>query len=192
MITIVSGFQRCGSSLMMQMLAAGGMPVFHDDGMGYPAFETQAQLHDAGNPAWMNAIDGYAVKWLEPMRQMPPVIAPTLRVLWMTRDHREQAKSAVKFMRACGIIVPSDARKGFEASYRRDESRSVDLWCARTFLLRVKFETLIEQPRATAERVKEFLAAESLDVEAMAGEVFARPTRCLDGLLELALMERKR
>src|SRR3990167_11339264 len=43
MITIVSGFQRCGSSLLCQMLAAGGLHVFHDPGSGYPSFETQHQ-----------------------------------------------------------------------------------------------------------------------------------------------------
>jgi hypothetical protein len=53
MITIVSGLPRSGTSLMMQMLAAGGMPILSDG-------ERQA---DADNPR------GY-LEW-ERIKQLP-------------------------------------------------------------------------------------------------------------------------
>lgn len=57
MITFVSGFQRCGSSLVCQMLHAGGLPVFHDAAMGYPSFETMRQFSaDDGRRGWISTM----------------------------------------------------------------------------------------------------------------------------------------
>lgn len=188
MITIVSGFQRCGSSLMMQMLAAAGMPTIHDPQSGYPAFETQRQFHAADDPTWLT--DGHAVKWLEPQRAMPsPNVPHELRIIWMRRDFNQQAKSAVKFMRLVGgVPLPADARKGMAASYRASATDAVKLWLTRGKVLRVNFEDLIREPLLTAKTVVDFLEL-PLNHSIMADEVWPRNTECLDGLLELALVQ---
>lgn len=62
-ITIVCGFGRCGMSLVMQTLDAGGMPV-HDS---WPAYE-DATAH-GGNRALMDTLPAKAVKRLD--RQLP-------------------------------------------------------------------------------------------------------------------------
>lgn len=189
MIAIVSGFQRCGSSLMLQMLAAGGMPIFHDREMGYPSFETRLQTSAADDPAWLNAIDGHAVKWLEPLDTFPsPKVKPDLRVLWMKRDYREQGKSAVKFMRACGAIVAGGAARRMAASYRHDEPAARLAWARRGRIHTVRFETLLSQPRAVALAVTTFLSV-PLDVDRMAAQVRQRSAACLPHMLEVDLIE---
>jgi hypothetical protein len=188
MITIVSGFQRCGSSLMCQMLNAGGLRVFHDQGMGYPSFETMSQFHRADDPTWLEAIDGQAVKWLEPQRAMPAPVTPELRIVWMTRHHREQAKSAAKFMtHVGGFVLPSKIARVFAASYDRDEPRAVHGWRQRGLVHVLDFAQILAEPARTASEVSAFLGL-SLDVDRMAAEVRPRSAKCLDGFLELDLI----
>ena len=188
MITIVSGFQRCGSSLMLQMLRAGGLKVFHDAEMGYPAFETQRTVDSASESAWLEALDGQALKWLEPRHTMPASVRPELRIIWMKRDFNEQARSAVKFMRhVVGLALPRETRRVFAASYRRDEPSSVSAWGKRGKVHVQRFEHLIENPQQAAIDVQLFLAV-PLNVAAMVNEVRERRTACLDGFLEMELL----
>jgi hypothetical protein len=186
-ITFVSGFQRCGSSLMCQMLNAGGLTVFHDPGMGYPSFETHRQFDTPNDETWLRSIDGLAVKWLEPQRAMPADVGIETRVLWMSRDHAEQAKSAVKFMRACGCNLPRDARYKMAKSYMADEATAISAWDQRGEVLVLRFEELITRPVDTARMVQQFLGV-PLDVSAMAGQVRNRPMTCLPYLLEEELI----
>lgn len=184
MILFVSGFQRCGSSLMMQMLAAGGMSVVHDSEMGFPSYETH--LNMTGEP--LGSYDGHALKWLEPCHSMPPEVPFEIRSIWLTRDHWQQAKSAVKFMRACGVpnVRSSDAGR-FKTSYDRDEPRSVKLWRKRGDCRIVRFEDLVKDAAWVAERVNEFIGG-ALDLAAMMRQIRPRSAKCLDYLLEEELM----
>ena len=67
-ITIVSGLPRSGTSLMMQILEAGGMPILKDDlreadadnPKGYYEFERVKQV--AQDQAWLQNARGKAVK----------------------------------------------------------------------------------------------------------------------------------
>ena len=91
MITIVSGFGRCGSSLVMQMLEAGGMPCSGE----YPAFEDEAGnllLADMLSLDYMQTLEGKAVKLLDPHRGKIPK-GPEYHVLGCSRDYGEQARS---------------------------------------------------------------------------------------------------
>jgi hypothetical protein len=68
MIIIVSGVPRSGTSLMMQMLAAGGLPVLtdgvrqadHDNPRGYYEWERVKTLPQ--DPACIGETEGKAVK----------------------------------------------------------------------------------------------------------------------------------
>jgi hypothetical protein len=173
---------------MCQMLNAGGMKVFHDEGMGYPSFETRLQFLAADDPSWLNAIDGGAVKWLEPQRSMPARGTKPLQILWMTRDHWQQARSAVKFLsQVGGYTIPTRAAHAMAASYGTDEPPARRGWEARGPVLIVQFETLLSEPERTAERVAEFLGAD-LDTKAMVEQVRPRGPECLPGFLELQLI----
>ena len=68
MITIVSGLPRSGTSMMMQMLAAGGMPILTDDKRqpdednprGYFEWEPVTRL--CKEPELIDQAEGKAVK----------------------------------------------------------------------------------------------------------------------------------
>ena len=185
---IVSGFPRCGSSLVMQMLAAGGMPVFHDPGMGYPSFETNLNLGCSS----IDFLDGYALKWLEPQHAMPPRTSVEIRTIWMTRDHKQQARSAAKFLHAVsGIDLDRSALRQFKASYDRDEKPSVALWRNRGAVMVLSFERLLGGGESCAAEIARFVGLD-LSVTAMAGEIRPRSAQCLPGLLEVDLIEAKR
>src|ERR1700761_7537403 len=67
-ITVVSGLPRSGTSMMMQMLAAGGMPILtdgirtadEDNPRGY--FEFEAVKRTKTDPSWVPTAVGKAVK----------------------------------------------------------------------------------------------------------------------------------
>ena len=67
-VTVVSGLPRSGTSMMMQMLAAGGMPVLTDgvraadpdNPRGY--FEFEPAKRTAADGAWVGEAVGKAVK----------------------------------------------------------------------------------------------------------------------------------
>lgn len=193
MITLVSGFQRCGSSLMCQMLQAGGLSVFHDPESGYPSFETRRQMETPIDAAWFRSLDGRAVKWLEPSYMAPPIVDDRdVRIVWMRRNPRQQAKSAVKFLRHVGGIAVSASAVGqFAQSYRTGEPIALAILRDRGPVFVQSFEGLIENPQQAARDVAAFLGLDmTLDLGAMVGQVIERPTACLPGFLEEALIAR--
>lgn len=189
-LTIVSGFQRCGSSAMCQMLHAGGMPIFHDPEMGFPSFETMKQFHEADDASWLLPLDGYAMKWLEPQHAMPPPLPYEIRVIWMSRNAGQQAQSAVKFMtHVGGFRLPVGTAKRFRTSYIENTPKAISLWRQRSAVHVERFEELCYRPLEVALRVQQFLGA-PLDVQAMAAAIIRRDDRCLPGFLEMDLIAR--
>lgn len=136
--------------------------------------------------------DEYAVKWLEPQECMPTMLPHAGKVIWMARNHREQAKSAVKFLRRVGgfQIPERQTRAAFERSYKRDTPIAVRAW-ARLCPVHVEFfEDVLREPLVVARRITAF-TGRPLDIEAMAAQVRARSSDCYDGFLELELMNER-
>ncbi len=171
MILLVCGFGRCGSSLVMRMLEAGGMPVAGE----YPDYERYARLPTLASS--LAALDGHAVKLLDPQAHpIPP--GPRYRAVWLKRDPRQQALSSQKFLRAAGARLA----KGYVAramrSYREEEPRALEqlrATCVEVSVLR--FEGLLDVPVWSACRLAE-AAERDLDVMAMAGVVLPRDADC--------------
>jgi hypothetical protein len=98
MITVVSGLPRSGTSMMMQVLQAGGLPVLCDehrpaDGnnlRGY--FEYQKVKRLATDNTWLAEAEGKAVKVVS---QLLYHLSPgyQYRVIFMRRDLREVLRS---------------------------------------------------------------------------------------------------
>jgi len=90
MITIVSGLPRSGTSLMMQMLAAGGMPVLSDgerqadvdNPRGYLEWERIKQLPQ--DPACIAEAEGKVVKVISRLLLSIPA-GHEYRVIFMQR-----------------------------------------------------------------------------------------------------------
>src|ERR1022692_2693155 len=90
-VTVVSGIPRSGTSLMMQMLAAGGMPVLagelrapdEDNPRGY--FEFEPVKRTKRDPAWLREAPGKAVKVVYLLLRDLPA-GYDYRVIVMRRD----------------------------------------------------------------------------------------------------------
>ena len=105
-ITIVSGYPRSGTSLMMQLLEAGGLPVLRDDNYrpadernprGYYEIKDALSLGGEGQTSdWVAGAQGKAVKVIAyQLRFLPPEFE--YRVVFMRRRIDEVLASSGKF-----------------------------------------------------------------------------------------------
>jgi predicted AlkP superfamily phosphohydrolase/phosphomutase/tetratricopeptide (TPR) repeat protein len=102
-MVVVSGLPRSGTSVMMQMLLNGGLPVFTDNlrvsdesnPRGY--YEHEAVKSIASNNKWMTQAQGQAVKIIA---QLLPYIPPrfSYRVIFMERTMDEVIASQHKML----------------------------------------------------------------------------------------------
>lgn len=184
---IVSTFPRGGSSLVMQMLHAGGL----DCAGTAPDFEDQrAALRSAsGNdPSWIETERG-AVKLLEPQR-FKTGRRLALCGLWLDRDPNTRARSAIRFMIAKGVPIDQARHqaRALAASYVRD--RKMALFhlgglCAGN-VMTMKFEELVSDPAEAARKIAG-LIPQPLDRAAMAAVAVDRPTGLAPVMLEPGL-----
>ena len=113
MITIVSGLPRSGTSLMMQMLDAGGMPVLSDgergadvdNPRGYLEWERIKQLPK--NPGCIAEAEGKAVKVISQLLLSLPA-QHEYRVIFMQRPLPEVMASQDEMLRRRGNFDPSE------------------------------------------------------------------------------------
>lgn len=183
-ILIVAGLGRCGTTMVMQMLAAGGVTCA---GLP-PAYEPREAAPFAFDPEWFRDQRGHAVKLINPFR-IPKIEAPAI-VIWCQRDLMEQAKSQIKF---ASTLLPLQVRSGAKEKMRRaladDQWRSL-VHLSHLPMQRLQFENTIRDPIAAANVMIDFIAPQGfqLDARKAAGAVVtARTTRCLPGLLELEM-----
>ena len=193
-IVVVAGFQRCGTSLAMRMLDVGGLPVYCDPGRRGTSYETDRITGLPEDTAWLDDVEGRALKALEPGHFRLPKGRP-YRFIWLDRDPREQARSAVKFMTILGGLDPSqgkEARRGLARMYREERPNVVAM--LRSYpdstLTALRFEDLIRDPGGSASILcyavnTDELGIPPLDPSAMAAQVVERPTGCLPYLMEL-------
>ncbi|MGD0199669.1 MAG: sulfotransferase [Bryobacteraceae bacterium] len=178
-VTVVSGLPRSGTSLMMQMLGAGGMPVL-SDGMraadednprGYLELEAVKRMRK--DAAWLSEAQGKAVKVIHLLlRDLPPDRA--YRVVFMRRPVAEVVASQRAMLKRSGrqgARLPDDNL----AALLEAQARDTQAWMARQphfRVLAVDYRDCIEQPGEVAARVNAFLGGR-LDEAAMAGVVDA-------------------
>lgn len=110
MIVVVGGFARCGSSMLMRMLRAGGIPALADDQEGGLEYHEAVELPD--NHAWLAKADGMAVKVLDPHRCVVPRQYDA-RFILMRRNVHEQALSQEKFLRT--VLPGLPVERGYAA-----------------------------------------------------------------------------
>ncbi len=176
-IIIVSGLPRSGTSMMMKMLAAGGIPLLtdhvrqadEDNPKGYYEFERAKKLPD-GDTAWLPEAQGKAVKIIAALLMELPADYP-YRVLLMRREIREVLASQSKMLE----------RRGEEKSVDDDTMavlfqkhlQQVEAWMqAQSNLqyLDVDYNAMIRDPWPQIKVINRFLGGE-LDEEAMAAVV---------------------
>ena len=170
---IVTGFARCGTTMMMRMLHNAGLPVIADS---FASFEANTFSHPNATIDW-SQFAGHAIKVLDPHRWTFPATA-NIRFLFMRRDPRQQAKSQAKLLADSGIQTTRQHRKAIEASLRRDYN-GVYL---RHPTLYVDFERVLRQPVHEAFLIAQFLDLPELNPVTMAAVVEARKPDCLPTL----------
>jgi hypothetical protein len=169
----VCGFGRCGSTMAMRMLAAGGVPIA---GPANPPHE----LADI-RQAWDIPLAGRAVKLLDGVLRfgMPP--AESWRVLWLDRSPVQQSRSHIKFLtRWVGLRLdepPARAASRMADSYRRDRARALRLLGKAGPVLVLRYEDVLAAPNRSAQRMRDALWPD-LDVAAAAAVVHWRDGRC--------------
>lgn len=179
--TIVAGLGRCGTSMLMQMLHRGGMPCVGE----WPAFEVAEARHRIA-PEFIAANAGRAIKVLDPQRVGLP---GDVRVIWLDRDHREQAKSHAKFLRIIsGRHYDRAGRRALEGQFARDTHAALSLIGSRP-LLRLRFEDVLRDPLGAARLLVGFVRQPQFGSETAARAVVRREPACLPGLdMEMTLI----
>ncbi len=176
-VTIVSGLPRSGTSMLMQMLAAGGLPVMtdelrrpdEDNSAGY--YELEAVKRTKQDSGWLDAAVGRAVKVIYLLLRDLPATRQ-YRVLFMRRRLSEVvASQQVMLVRRGerGAGLPADE---LSAIFQR-QLNEIEDWLAgqpNFDVLYVDHRDVIEDPMQQSKRVAEFLTDE-LDILAMANVV---------------------
>lgn len=171
-LVVVTGLPRSGTSMMMQMLVAGGVPAFTDHARQSDASNPRGYLEHsrvlslARDRTWIPEADGHAVKVVAPLLPfLPP--GPAYHVISMTRPLAEVLASQAAMLTRLGG-AEADADRLGPAFERR--LAAAQAWMAetpRTAVLEVGYAEALDDPAGVARLVAQFLGAE-LDPAAMA------------------------
>ena len=175
-ITIVSGLPRSGTSLMIQMLRAGGMEILtdlerkadDDNPRGYFEWEPAKRLPK--QPQLIDRAEGKAVKIISQLLMSLPK-SRDYKVIFMQRRFTELLASQNLMLRRRGQtddIAPEVMTKAFT-----DHLRLVDAWLSGRpdiAVRRQNYGGIIDSPRIVSQEIQEFLEID-LDTDAMVAEV---------------------
>ena len=186
MITVVSGLPRSGTSMMMQMLQAGGLPPLIDESRepdegnprGYYEHEKAKQLRT--DRSWVAEAKGKAVKVVAQLLGALPARTDDdppqrldYRIIFMERDLAEVLASQRKLLALQGkdgAALSDDRLERVFATQVRQVKRFLSARKIPT--LYVSYADAVHQPEQAAKRVNAFMA-ELLDEEGMARAVDA-------------------
>jgi predicted AlkP superfamily phosphohydrolase/phosphomutase/Tfp pilus assembly protein PilF len=170
---VVSGLPRSGTSLMMQMLAAGGLAVMtdarrsadDDNPEGYYEWEAIKQV--GAHPEILQESAGKAIKVISMLLQALPQ-RHRYKTIFMDRPVEEVAASQWKMIENRGAAHPEASREKMAEMLGEHRERILrGLRQARNFsALVVDYPELVRSPEEWLERIREFVGVE-LDVEAM-------------------------
>ena len=176
-ITIVSGLPRSGTSMMMKMLEAGGLPVLtdrirtadEDNPKGYYEFERVKQIEE--DRSWLPDAQGKAVKMIAALlKHLPPDYA--YKVVFMRRDIEEVLASQREMLIRRGEPtdrIPDERLADLFAKH----VEQIEAWIAgqpNVDVLYVHYSDVLANPLDHARRINRFLGG-ALDEQAMAGVV---------------------
>ena len=177
MITIVSGIPRSGTSMMMQMLSAGGMAAL-TDGVRVPDannprgyFEWTPIKSLAKNPDIIAAAEGKVVKvisWL--LKNLST--QHNYRIIFMRRPLEEVIASQNRMLELLGMEVPPGPMKSVIVDFQK-HLESTQVWLAQQKNMTVLFYDyagVVEKPHDAARAISLFVG-QDLDLEAMAKQV---------------------
>jgi hypothetical protein len=176
-ITVVSGLPRSGTSLVMQMLAAGGMTVLADgrreadenNPRGYFEFEPVKNLRS--DNAWLGDARGKAVKIITQLLPALPM-SHRYRILYIERELDEILASQRRMLQSDGHNQTRISDEQLKRTFAAQTNR-IRRWLGRqpnVELLAVNYQQIIVNPRESATAINAFLDGR-LDVAAMTAVV---------------------
>jgi hypothetical protein len=177
-IIVVSGLPRSGTSMVMRMLDAGGVPLVvdgirsadEDNPAGYFELETVKDLAAGGDPGWVAASRGKAVKVISLLLEHLPH-GHDYRVIFLNRDIAEVLASQKKMLARRGeSSATSDERMAEVYEVHLRKVRRLLAGDRRFTVLDVAYGDVITDPHREAARIAAFLDR-PLDVERMAAAV---------------------
>ena len=182
-IVIVSGLPRSGTSMMMKMLDAAGLPIMTDavrtadvdNPKGYFEYERVKDLEKETDRSWVREARGKALKvisWL--LKDLPDDNA--YRIVFMRRDIDEVLASQNKMLERRGEDDPTDDETMAEA-YRNHLAavRILARKKANWSLIEIRYDEAVRDPAGVARTVNAFLGAvwdERRMVEAVDGSLY--------------------
>ena len=173
-VYVVSGLPRSGTSMMMQMLEAGGLQIVtdnirtaDDDNLqGYYEFEKIKQLKD-GNSAWVEQACGKVIKVISALLEHLP--APyQYKIVFMERDLLEVLASQRKMLERRGKPVNEEADVKFLDLYQKHLVK-VKNWLSdqgNLDVIYINYNDLLDNPKKYAMEVARFMEV-PLDVQSM-------------------------
>ncbi len=173
-IVVVSGLPRSGTSMMMQMLAAGGMPILSDqvrsadssNPKGYFELESVKALQN--DSSWVGDAQGHAVKVVS---QLVPNLPGKYyyKIIMMDRDLDEVLQSQDTMLDALGRQRSKTSSESLRTIYQKqlNHARAVIAANPQAEMIAIRHRDVMEDPQSVAKRVADFLGPFELDAKAM-------------------------
>ncbi len=176
-VIVVSGLPRSGTSMMMKMLEAGGLPILtdnirtadEDNPKGYYEFEVVKQLES--NKDWLQDARGKVVKIISQLlKQLPAEYK--YKIVFMRRKMEEVLASQKQMLIRRG--EPTDTISDEKmAKIFQTHLLQVETWLSKQpnmEVLYVHYTEALENPLPVIEKINQFLGG-NLDTQKMAGVV---------------------
>lgn len=171
-ITIVSGLPRSGTSLMMQMLEAGGLEVVtdnerkpdEDNPKGYYEFEKVKKIRK--DSSWLDSVRGKSVKMVSDLLYYLPSNR-IYKVIFMKRDLREVLASQKKMLQR--RAWKDDSSDEEMANLMKIHVDRLNKWLKENgniSVLYVSYNDVIDNPVKNAQVIVSFLNRQ-LDIDKM-------------------------
>lgn len=173
-IIVVSGLPRSGTSMMMKMLEAGGLPVLvdhlrvadDDNPKGYYEYERVKQL-DKGDVAWLPEAQGKVVKIISMLLPYLPSDYH-YKVIFMRREISEILASQRKMLVNRGMPTDATSEAELERSFQK-HLMQIQNWLQsqpNVETLYLVYHELLKTPAQVVPQVNQFLG-NGLDVKRM-------------------------
>jgi len=177
MITIVSGLPRSGTSLMMQMLVAGGLTALSDgerradtdNPKDYLEWERIKTLPK--DPNCIAEAEGKVVKCISQLLLSLPM-NHDYRIIFMQRPLPEVLASQEEMLKRRGTHDPAVDSSIIKQAFQT-HLYEVNTWLngkPNLEMLRMPYHRVLEEPRPVAEEIVEFLKT-PLNLDAMVAQV---------------------
>ena len=169
---LVVGAGRCGTTLAMRMLRAGGVPY----GTGVDSTSGEHQLDALLAAAISQPEPGRAVKYVTRGRGLPPRYTSRRdwAVLHMTRNTRDQGRSTARFLTETVPHLVADADRMANAIGRHIGNERPVLRRQLAYfgdVLEIDYDQLLATPHDIAHRIEELLDVAGFDAGAAGAEV---------------------